>query len=343
MKYLLGSPDDFHNFVNSIKEGDKVGVVTHTDVDGLVSGLFLQKILESRNIEINFIEFLNYGAGVLEEFYFRRDYDKLFFTDWKVDEDLDILNLLREKGEVLVFDHHPLNEELKDRKLIIKTEGQYCSAHALFDLAKDYFDIEELSWLVCSAVITDYTYNNEEVWSFLKSFYPEVNKDDIYESIPGRNGLTIDNALIYYKPDFKKVYDLVLKKDLISLESVSGEVEEAALDAEVTYLSEAEYFPEKNLYFGYINPKFGMLSKVISKISHEHPDEVFIMAADSSREGFVKLSGRVQSVNVDLGVLLKKCVEGFEDASAGGHPKASAASFPKKYLEEFKERFLKEL
>ena len=48
MKYLLGSKKDFHDFINLISKEDKVGIVTHTDVDGVVSGIFLQKILKYR-------------------------------------------------------------------------------------------------------------------------------------------------------------------------------------------------------------------------------------------------------------------------------------------------------
>jgi nanoRNase/pAp phosphatase (c-di-AMP/oligoRNAs hydrolase) len=44
-----------------------------------------------------------------------------------------------------------------------------------------------------------------------------------------------------------------------------------------------------------------------------------------------------------LGEVLKKCIEGFEDSTAGGHDRAAGGDFPKKYLEEFKSRLIKEL
>ncbi len=343
MKYLLGSPKHFHDFVNSISEEDRVGIVTHTDVDGITSGIFLQKILKSRNIKLEFMEFLNYGAGVLKEFAERRDYDKLFFTDWNADGSKEDLELLRNKGEVLVFDHHPLNENLENKEGIIKTESKYCSSHALFDLAKNYFYTKNLEWLVCSAIIADYTFTEDETLKFLKSIYPEINKEKIFESIPGKTAQKIDNALIYYKPDCKKVYDFVLEKNFEELEKVSNEVENAAIEAENKFLKEAEFYSDKNLFFDYLNPKFGMVSKVISKISHDNPDKIFIMAADSSQKNFIKISARAQSGEVNLGKILKKCVEGFEYASAGGHAQAAAGSFPKEYLPEFKERILREL
>jgi len=343
MKYLLGSEKDFHDFVDSISESDRVGVVTHTDVDGIASGIFLQKILESRNIRIGFMEFLNYGSGVLEDFSQRKNYDKLFFTDWKADDYVDALNYLREKGDVLVFDHHPLNEGLENKKGIIKTESRYCSAHALFDLAKSYFDTKSLQWLVCSAIVADYTFIEEENFNFVESVYPGIKKEKIFESEPGKIAKIIDNALIYYRPDFKRVYDSVLEKDFSDLDSVNEIVEKDVKKGEEKYLEIAEFYPEKNFYFGFYTPKIARISSIISKISHENPNKVFMMVANSSRDDFVKVSGRAQSGEVDLGNLLKKCVGGFEDSSAGGHKQAAAGSFPKRYLEEFKKRLLKEL
>jgi oligoribonuclease NrnB/cAMP/cGMP phosphodiesterase (DHH superfamily) len=288
MEYLLGSPADFHDFVNSISKEDKVGIVTHTDVDGIVSGIFLQKILESKGLKIGFIEFLNYGSGVLEDFSSRRDYDKLFFTDWNVDGDESGFNLLRGKGEVLVVDHHPLNENLSDKKGLIKTESKYCSAHTLFDLAKKYFDTADFDWLVCSAIIMDYTFTEEETFNLIKSFYPDTDKENIFESFPGQIGKKIDNALIYYRPDFRKVYDLVLKKDLDSLEEVNEFVKKEIEKDEKEYLEIAEFYPEKNFYYGFYTPKIARVSSIISKISYESPDKIFIMVADSgSNDGLL--------------------------------------------------------
>ena len=275
-----------------------------------------------------------------------KDFDCLLFSDWKADSYEGDLNLLREKGKVLVVDHHPLNEKLKNKSGIIKTESKYCSSHCLFDLAKEknYFDFKDWEWLVCSAIITDYTFDVQENFDFLKSVYPEINKDKIFESIPGKIGKKIDNAINYYRPDIRKVFDLVLKKDLDSLDKVNEIVEEDIRKTEKKYLTEAEYFPEKNFYFGFLNPKIARISSVISKISHENPDKIFIIVSDSgSNTGLVKVSSRCQSDRVNLGKLLEKCTEGFENTASGGHQRAAGSGFPKKYLEEFKKRILENL
>src|SRR4030043_1416412 len=140
-RYVLGSEKMFYDFIDSLSRKDKIGIVTHTDLDGLASGIFLQKILESRDLKIDFIEFLNYEFKTLKKV-INREYDVLFFTDWNVDSYPEELGDIRRRSRFLVMDHHPPNPELKDKSNIIKTESDYCSSHFLFDLAenKNYFD-----------------------------------------------------------------------------------------------------------------------------------------------------------------------------------------------------------
>ena len=344
-KYLLGSPEDFNNFVDGIYEKNKIKIITHVDLDGIASGIFLQKILESKKLKIDSINFLNYGADVLKDFAEKNDYDFLFFTDWCVDNYPEDLELLRKKGKVFIIDHHPVNKFLEDKSGIIKTDSGYCSSHCLFDLGKKYFDTKKWEWLVCSAIISDYTWNKFDNFEFIKKIYPEVKKDStIWESEPALNGNKISGALVYYRPDFKKVYDLVLEKNLNELEKASEIIREETSRWIEKYKKEAEYFPDEKLRFYYGLPKYGT-STVASIVSDKYfPNNIIIFASDvTDKKDFIKISSRTQLEDVDLGELLKKCIKGFENSDAGGHRKASAATFPKKYLEKFKENLLKEL
>jgi len=347
-KYILGSEGDFHNFINLISKKDKIGLVTHIDVDGIASAVFLQKILESRDLKIEFIEFLNYQADILKNI-LNKKFDILFFTDWSVDSYLEDLKQLRKKGKIFVVDHHPINDKLKDKSNFIKTDSAYCSSHCLFDMAEsgNYFNIKDLEWLVCASIIMDYTWDKSEGnFDFIKKIYPNVKKDaTIWKSEPGKIGNLINGALIYYQPDFRKVYDLVLKKDLEKLEKANEIIGMEVNNWIEKTKKEAEYFPEKKLLFNYANPKYNITSTIASILSdRDFKGDTVIFASDfSDKKGFVKVSARNQMGNVDLGQLLKKCVEGFENSSAGGHKKAAAGTFSKKYLNEFKERLLREL
>jgi single-stranded DNA-specific DHH superfamily exonuclease len=345
-KFLIGSEKDFHNFVSSISKNEKIGIVTHTDLDGIASAIFLQKILESKNLKIDFIEFLDYGSGALKGI-LKKDFDILFFSDCNVDMYLEDFEKLRENKKVFVIDHHPLNEDLKDLNNILKTPYEYCSSHCLFDLAKDYFDTNSWKWLVCASIIADYTWDKaDENFELIKSIYPDVKKDSsIWNSEPGKIGKLIGGALIYFSSDYKKVYDLVLNKDFSKLEDANNFVQEEVSFWLEKAKEESEYFEKEKFRFYFMNPKYNVVSIIASIFSDTcFKGDVVIFVSDIlSREGFVKVSAREQTGRVDLGKLLRKCVDGFENASAGGHPRASAGNFPKKYLEEFKRRLLKEL
>ncbi|MFA5953016.1 MAG: DHH family phosphoesterase [Candidatus Pacearchaeota archaeon] len=348
MKYLLGSEKEFFEFVNSISKKDKIGLISHTDLDGIASAVFLQKILESKDLKLNFIKFLEYGSEVLKPI-LNEKIDVLFFTDWNADNFPKDLDLLRKKFRVLVFDHHPLNPELKDEKGIIKTERIYCSSHALFDLIKEknYFDTQKMTWLVCAAIISDYTWDkSDEAFELIKKFYPNVKKDSsIWNSEPGLIGKKISGALIYYNPNFKKVYEKILKNDLNSLEKVDKIVQKEIEKYLHEFEEKAEHFSKEKLYFYYNNPKFQIASSISSIISDRYfRDSTVIFVTDiKNRKGFVKVSARNQTMQVNLGNLLKNCIEGFENSSGGGHIQAASAIFPKKYLNKFKENLLKEL
>lgn len=348
-RYVLGSEQMFYDFVNSLSKKDKIGVITHIDLDGLASGIFMQKILESKGLKVQFIEFVNYNPGALKDVIKDKEYSVLIFTDWNVDNYLEELEEIRNKARFLVIDHHPPNEALKDKSNIIKTESNYCSAHTLFDLAKGgkYFDTKNFEWLVCSAIILDYTCDKSpENFAFIKSIYPEVKHDSsIWNSVPGETGKAIANALIYYSSDLMKVYDLVLNKDLTSLKKADKVIRKEIEKWIEKFKKEAEYFEEEKLYFAYGNPKYNIVSVVASKLSDKDFGEstVIFVSDIKDNKGFLKLSSRNQTGKVDLNKLLRKCVEGFENASAGGHVKASAGVIMKKDLEKFKEKLLIEL
>ncbi len=345
-KYLLGSEKSFYDFVKEIPKNSTIASITHTDLDGIASGIFLQKILESRGLKINSMNFLNYGADVLKNFSKNNKYDFLFFTDWSADSYPEDLEQLRRKGKVFVIDHHPINESLKDKTGIIKTDSYYCSTRAMFDLGKKYLNMKSLEWLVCSAIILDYTWDKLDNFPFIKSIYPEVKEDStIWESEPGLIGQKISGALTYYTPNIRKVYDLVLEGNLKNLEKASRIVDKETNKWVEKYQKESEYFPDKKLHFFYGTPKYPIASAIASIVSDTifRDDTTVFVSDNSEKKGFVKASSRNQTGNIDMGKLLKKSTEGFEDSSAGGHIKASASTFPKKYLNEFRQNLLREL
>jgi hypothetical protein len=52
---------------------------------------------------------------------------------------------------------------------------------------------------------------------------------------------------------------------------------------------------------------------------------------------FLNVSARNQSMNKDMNLLLKKAIQGLDNANAGGHVAAAGARFMKKDIKKFKE------
>jgi len=342
IEYVLGAKKEFYDFVNFITHQDKVAIVTHIDLDGLASGLFLEKILEANNIPLNYIDFITIKSDMVKEVSVKLnalEITKVFFCDLGIDSiDPEGFMDLKKDMDVFLIDHHPLNESFPDKRNIIKTITDDCSAMTIFDLGEGIFNTNSWRWLNFAAIFSDYSYKKKENFDYLKDVYPEVNLDNISSSIPGINARRIASALIYYEHNKKYVYDLVKQRKLEELNEVHEIIEE-----EINRLIEA--FPEKkiysekqDLYFYEIDSKFNVVSLVTTLISKMKSGSSFVFM---QRWGdIIKFSARNQSNSRDMGILMKSCVAGFENANGGGHAPAAAAKIKEGDLEEFKKRLL---
>jgi single-stranded DNA-specific DHH superfamily exonuclease len=151
--------------------------------------------------------------------------------------------------------------------------------------------------------------------------------------------------LIYYAPDYKKIYNLILDRKIEQFEAADKIINNEVRKWRKIFEGRAEYFPKARLYFGYGTPKYNITSTIASILSDETFREHTVIFASNlkNKNGFVKLSARDQTGKVDLGGIFKKCSTEFENADGGGHPRAASAIIMKKDLEKFKEKLLAEL
>ena len=102
----------------------------------------------------------------------------------------------------------------------------------------------------------------------------------------------------------------------------------------------SEYHSEKNVYWYEVKPKFQGVSSIVSSIiSRMKPESSFVIIAP--RDNFYKISARNQSQSDDMNKLMRKGVEGLENANGGGHIPASAALIQREDLAKFKENILR--
>ena len=58
MEYIKGSKEEFFAFVDEISKRDKVAILSHTDLDGIASAVFLEEILKEKGIKVKQILFM---------------------------------------------------------------------------------------------------------------------------------------------------------------------------------------------------------------------------------------------------------------------------------------------
>lgn len=340
--YIVGSKKEFYEFVNLITHRDKVAILTHIDLDGLASGIFLEKILEAKDIQVDYMNFLNIKKDMLKEENIKLKelgVDKVFICDMGIDSiDPEGFEELRQQADVFLIDHHPLNEGFSDKRNMIKTESQDCAAMICYFLGEGLIDPNEWEWLCCAAIFSDFSCKERKNLEYIQSVYPDVTEENIASSIPGMNGRKINSALIYYEHNKKYVYDLVKERKLDEIkeahEIIEGEIEEIVGN----FTDKAEHYPEKNLHIYCIDSKFNVVSTVCSLVSKMKPEDTFVFYR--IKDGLAKFSARNQGGTNNVGMLMKKCTEDLEGASGGGHAPAAAARIRAEDLDEFKKRLL---
>lgn len=343
MDFIIGKEEEFYNFLDKLSKKDKVGIITHDDLDGMVSALLVENILKSTESELSGIKFIGYEQGMLIKpikYFKSKKVNKIILTDMNVDNsDPENFNKIKSNLDIFLIDHHPINPDFKYTKNILKSKSEDCSAWVLYNLAKDYIDIKKFEKLVCATMIAEYSFSDSENMKFLESKYPEIKKDMNNSKIT-KLTYSFGNANIFFKKNISKLYSLIKKDKLEEIEKAS-KVMQKELDYYVDkYLKTKETSSDENIYFAYFNPKFNLSSSLSTILSKKERNKVYLFATDSSKKNLIKISARNQSGDFDVNLLLKELTNGFENSIAGGHKKAAGASIMKKDLNKFKERVL---
>jgi single-stranded DNA-specific DHH superfamily exonuclease len=344
IKYLQGNGKIFFDFVKGINPADKVAIITHTDLDGIASAIFAQKIVESRGYKVKFIEYVSYNKELLravEKKVIAAKITKLFILDFTIDStDLGFFLKLSKKLDVLLVDHHKQIKEASNLKNIIKTETDDCCALVLFNLGSEFCNFKDLYWLLDATLYSEFSYKKQANMNLMKVRYPKLTEKNISKSKPAKLAMLISSSLIYYSENLQKVFDIVIKEDLSKLKK-ANEIIQKEINLWISkFKKKAEYFKEKNLYFFYFKPKYDLTSIIINTISSKNPQTTFILAVDENPE-YVTIGARNQARLVDMANLVTAGIVGLKDATAGGHIPAAGARIRKKDLAKFKENILK--
>jgi single-stranded DNA-specific DHH superfamily exonuclease len=61
MDFIKGSKEEFFNFLQNIDKNENLAIITHNDIDGISSAIFLEEILLSRQLKKPVIFFTDYS------------------------------------------------------------------------------------------------------------------------------------------------------------------------------------------------------------------------------------------------------------------------------------------
>lgn len=357
----LGEEANFWNFVNNnirkqnTEEKDKIGIITHNDLDGIASGVFLEEILKNSNLETEETKITGIDKKeinqIIENFK-EKQINKIFILDIAIESIYpELIENTNEDFQIFLIDHHPKKTDEKKpqntikKSRILKTDSSDCVALTLFRMGikKDLIDEKEWAWLACSAGFSEFSYDKKENLEFIQKYYPDFKKESASTTTPGIIARKIASSLIYYKNQegTKKVYELVKKKDIEELAEAQREIEDEISRKIDTFFDNAEVYKDKSLYLYKIDSPYRIKSYLSTMISKLNPESTFIIY--NFQEDKAKISARNQSKNRDVNQLLRESVKNLENAQAGGHKSAAAATIKKDDFEKFKENLLNHL
>lgn len=346
MEYIIGNKEEFYRFLDNIKD-ENIAILSHDDLDGIASAVFLKEILEKKDKKISLIRFLKYNKeiviNVIKELEIN-EHKNIIISDFNIDTlDINIFNDMRKKFNVFLIDHHPFDPQLKEYKNIIKAESSYCASLLIWDLGKEIID-KKYNLLLYSSIIADYSYKNKENLRLIQKDYPEVNENNIMDSIPGKHCLKLAYFLIYFQENLNKAFDIIYNNKTTDLEKYYNIIDKEINKIINDFNINKEYYIDKGLYFYRFKSKYAIISNISSYLSSTDKDKIFIIFSESnSDKGYIRISARNQSIKVKMNDLLKRSIEGMENSNAGGHDVASGARIMKKDLDKFKENVLKNI
>ena len=343
VKYIFGSPEKLRNFIDVIdNEFDRVAILADVDLDGISSAIFLEKILEKKGINVEILEFerkkINFDKI---EYYKSKRITKIFILDIPFEStDNEGFNLLNENFDVFEIDHHPFESSTLAGKKVLKTNSYDCTGLVIFKFGVDFYNLDEKewAWLACAVAFSEFSYLNDDNLFFVQRFYPDFVEGNFSTSTPGFNARKISSALIYYENELVKIYNFVKEKRIGDI-SEAQKIIENEIDRKMeTFFDNAEFFPEKKMYFYFLDSPYNIKSYLITMLSSLKKDYTFIIYVVKGDN--ISFSARNQSKQKDMNLLMKKSIEGLDYSFGGGHVAAAGAKIHKKDFEKFKNNLL---
>src|SRR3989344_2551023 len=337
LNFIFGSEKRFFDFISNISEKDMVGIVSHTDCDGISAALIISKVIG----KLESLQLISYDFGAIDkaiEELKNKKINKVIFADLFIDN-AERVKKMEKFAEILFIDHHPSENDFNSEKTIyLKAESEYPASYLCYYL---FSKIQKIpSWIAAVGITFDMPnkYNKDNCEQVYKDFGLEKSQGNLWRAYED-----VAFALAAFRNDEKKIYNLLLDVQLLDninfdryTMGIKKEFEEKLREFE----KEKEVY--KDIIFYYMHSKYSIKSLLINKLSSEYPDKTLIFI--SSKDGKSKMlnvSSRRQDRKVDCNLLIKEITKTLPNSMGGGHKAAAGALIPREYLNKFKDELIR--
>lgn len=313
-------------FLNQIKNNDKVALVFHDDLDGFASGIIFYEFLEKIGCKISLHPF-TLGKDSLTKYYEDIKNKKIIILDLALNA---LPELKKIKEQTLYIDHHNANMCIFNNHLIeYKTDGYIPISRVSYELLKENLLISFAGTI--SDAADKYNENQEFINDCLNKF--KISLEQFKEEFVYPLGRT----LIYFEHNLIEAFWLIKKiKSIGDIKQLKQYSEPIKTEINLMY---EDYNKNKKIinefcFYELKQTTYNIKSILINEISFSNPDKIFIFALKDG--DIIKISARNQTKKYDMSDLLKKLTTGILNSTAGGHSAAAGAVFSSDKLIQFK-------
>lgn len=328
------------HFLKQIGLSDKLILIYHNDVDGVVSATIFSAALKKMGIKISKI--LPMGIG---------EFDKNFSHimggfDFAIVLDIATEGKIKSSKNILIIDHHP-TKNLSNRRIVhinprfITPEIYQPVSYLTYRFFENLPAIRDLEWLAVLGTVGDYGFR--DCGDLLEKWIDVEKKSGLLKNEFGR-AVDMINGAIYFLGfeetleilmSSKNLSDLTKNKKVVSANEKYGKI---LRDVERDFWRNAKKI-RNFLIYSEISKNYKELGSVLAtKLASENPNKLIIVVEKNQK---CKIHARCETGRIHLGELLKKCSRGL--GRGGGHRESAGASIPKKNMKTFKSNLMGEL
>lgn len=357
----------WNNFLNSIQPSEKVGVIFHGDMDGLVGATYISQVLQKRfqslSVSLFWISTDEYDFLSLKKWISETKLDKLAIVDISIENHVSTLEFIRSKvrSTVFIYDHHILQNKSYPENFIVANPTPQ-------KLLKGELPVPSFSFSYKLAQNNNLSFPD---WLLILSIFSEGVDNYYVEDLRvlySKLGFNLaDGANQYRKSDISRIAKLVNaefssdEKSCFSLEVFSrvaqGEIQNfknayLQLKEKIGFIAddrsneitkcidewkkklEVSPLKEDIVIFIPVTSRYSIAGPVASILRGQFPDKVFISYTIKDSTAIIEMRTR-NDTHLNFVTILTRISEKIEFINFGGHPPAAGASLHKNRLGDF--------